>query len=449
MTYEAVDSRTAARVAARLFLVAVALGALTGLATWLFIVASHYGTELLWHELPAMLPGVPPWLVSVGVVAAMTVLATLIVVLAGQRPADMGRAETEYDHDGRMEYRHLPAAVGFSLTSLWSGAVIGPEAPLVDINGGVGTWVAERLRLDREQVRTMAYAGVAGAFAAFFGAAPVGALLAAELISPKAVTIDRTRIVAGLTSGATGWVVYATLGGESISPIFSFPPTEVRPVDLGLAVLLGIGGCVVGLVYGGILMKTRVALRPLRARPWAAAVAGGVVIAAASVLSPYLLFSGQEQVPTLLAEASSLGVLTLVGLGVAKLALNIWTLSTAYFGGPIFPAIFAGACFGLAVNLLVPAIPQDVAVVGMVSGLVTAAAVAPLSVTVFLALIVSPSLTSVIAIAAVAAFIVRQLVAPTLPGIYRATRAMEAEAATAAERTGTAPAPTDGAARPG
>ena len=65
----------------------------------------------------------------------------------------------------------------------------------------------------------------------------------------------------------------------------------------------------------------------------------------------------------------------------------------------------------------------------MVAGLVVSAAVAPLSVTVFLALIVDPSLTSVIAIAAVAAFIVRQLIAPTLPGIYRATRAREDELA--------------------
>ncbi len=426
MSDGAIDSITAARAAARLFIAAIALGALAGFATWLFIVASHYGTQVLWHDLPALVPDAPGWAVPVAVVAAMTLLATVIVVAAGRRPADMGRVETEFDKEGRIEYRQLPATIGFSLTSLWSGAAIGPEAPLVDINGALGTWLGERLRLTPEQVKTMAYAGVAGAFAAFFGAAPVGALLAAELISPKAVSIDRTRIVAGLTAGAVGWVVYATLGGDRIAPIFSFPDTTVRPIDLGIAVILGVGGCLVGLVYGGALLKVRVATQPLRARPWAAAVAGGAVIAAASIVSPVLLFSGQEQIPELLSEAASIGALGLIGLGLAKLALNTWTLSTAYFGGPIFPAIFAGTCFGLAVNLLVPAIPQDVAVVATVAGLVTAAAVAPLSVTVFLALIVSPSLTSVIAIAAVAAFIVRQLVAPTLPGIYRATRAREA-----------------------
>jgi H+/Cl- antiporter ClcA len=429
---EGVDSVTASRTAARLFAAALAVGVLCGLATFLFVAASHYGIELLWHTLPETLTGVPPAVLTVAVVAAMTILATLIVVVAKGRPADMGRAEAEYDHEGRVAYDQLPSAIGFSLTSLWSGAVIGPEAALVDINGAIGTWLGDRLRMNPEHVRTLAYAGVAGAFAAFFGAAPVGALLAAELISPKAVSIDRTQVVAGLASGASGWVVYSQLGGQSISPIFTFAPsTSVTLGDLAIAVPLGVLGCLVGLVYGGSMLKLRVRFQALRARPWLAALAGGVVIAVVALGEPALLFSGQEQTPALMSSAATLGAVTLIVVGVAKLALNVWTLSTAYFGGPIFPAIFAGTSFGLAVNLLLPVVPQHVAVLGMVTGLVVSAAVAPLSVTVFLSLIVDPSLTAVIAIAAVSAYIVRQLIAPTLPGIYRATRAHEERAAAA------------------
>jgi H+/Cl- antiporter ClcA len=193
---QGVDSLTASRTAARLFGASIVVGMLCGLATFLFVAASHYGIELLWHALPSAVAGVPAAVVSVSVVAVMTILATVIVVLANGRPADMGLAEAEYDHEGRMAYGQLPSAVAFSLTSLWSGAVIGPEAALVDINGAIGTWLGDRLRMPPEHVRTLAYAGVAGAFAAFFGAAPVGALLAAELISPKAVSINRTQVVA-------------------------------------------------------------------------------------------------------------------------------------------------------------------------------------------------------------------------------------------------------------
>ena len=54
-----------------------------------------------------------------------------------------------------------------------------PEAALIDLNGAIGTWLGDRFSLGREQVRTLAYAGVAGAFVAFFGAAPVGGSSAA------------------------------------------------------------------------------------------------------------------------------------------------------------------------------------------------------------------------------------------------------------------------------
>ena len=61
--HEAVDSVTATRAAARLFLAAIIVGILAGFATWLFVAASHYGIELLWHVLPEALAGVPPALV--------------------------------------------------------------------------------------------------------------------------------------------------------------------------------------------------------------------------------------------------------------------------------------------------------------------------------------------------------------------------------------------------
>lgn len=333
----------------------------------------------------------------------------------------------------------------FSLFSLFSGAAIGPEAPLTDINGGLGTFIADRLRLNGEQVKMMAYAGVAGAFGAFFGSAPVGALLAAELISPKSLNISRTTIVAGLSAGATGWVVFSLLGGEKIAPLLLFPEkVSITLADLGFAMVLGVAGGLLGLVYGAGLRRLRVSTVGMRNRPWLAGLSGGIVIAGAALVSPYLLFSGREQTPNVIANAATIGALVLIGLGIAKLALSGWSLSTAYFGGPIFPLIFAGTCFGLAVNLLLPAIPQGVAVLAVVAGMTVAAAVAPLSVTVFLTLISSPTLASVIAIASVSAFVLRQLIAPTLPGIYRATRADEARFAqeTSAEMPAGSPAET-------
>jgi H+/Cl- antiporter ClcA len=204
--------------------------------------------------------------------------------------------------------------------------------------------------------------------------------------------------------------------------------TEPRLSDLALAILIGAVGGLIGLAYGAALLKTRLATQGLRCRPWLAALAGGGATALAALATPFLLFSGQSQVPDLIEQAATLGVLLLVLIGIAKLALSGWALSTAYFGGPLFPLVFAGTAFGLAVNQLVPGVPQGVAVLGMAAGMAVAASAAPLSITLFLSLIAEPSLAPVIAIAAVAAFIVRQAIAPTLPGVYRATRAKEERA---------------------
>ena len=83
-------------------------------------------------------------------------------------------------------------------------------------------------------------------------------------------------------------------------------------------------------------------------------------MAIAAVVSPYLLFSGQSEVPIVLEKAATLGVLVLLALGIAKVALSIWSLSTAYFGGPLFPLMFCGLCLGLATQLgRCPSFPRE------------------------------------------------------------------------------------------
>jgi len=424
-----IGSRELARTGTRLLLLSLVVGFLTGGVTWLFLAVDHLGVVFLWETLPARFPSAPAWAVPVAVVVTMTAIASLIALACKGRPFDTGAAEHEYDTAGRMGYRRILPGAAFSLASLFSGAAIGPEAPLVDINGGVGTFMADKLGLTPDQVKMMAYAGVAGALAAFLGGPPIGALLAMEFISPKAISMSRTHLVAGLASGAAAWATYVLLGGEKLGMLFPFPEyTALALPDLALALLLGVLGGVIGLAYGGVFVKSRVRFQALRKKPILAGIAGGAVTAVAAVASPYLLFSGQSQVPGVIEKAAALGVLVLLGLGLAKVVLSIWALSTAYFGGPLFPLMFAGLCFGLALNIAMPGIPQGVAVVALIAGMLVATTASPLSMTVFLALISNYELMSVIAVAAVAAYIVRQAIAPTLPGVYRQTSAAEAKA---------------------
>jgi chloride channel protein, CIC family len=389
------------------------IGVFSGLLTAAFLLVVHFAEKLIWHNLAHVLPGdlsdTSAAIIGVGVLAVGIVL----VFRVGGRPTEFGHAEREYAHDGRLDPKTFGPIALWSVFSLASGAVVGPEAPLIDLSGQLGTFLSERLGLRGERIRVMTYAAVAGAFGGFFGSAPVGAIIAMELLGPHAKEIDKRMLLAGLVSGAMAYEAYVLASGSILGPIFVFPEyAGPRFVDAVFAIPLGVLGGFIGIGYLILRSRLGAATRTLRARPVYGVTAGAVTVAIAALVSPYLLFSGQSQVELLLTTGLRYSAIFLITIGIAKILLSAWHLSTAYFGGPIFPLMFSGACFGLAVHQLLPAIPTGVAVLALMAALVAAAVPIPLSVTIFLGLVGQPNLISVIAIAAAVGYLVRVALIP-------------------------------------
>ena len=72
--------------------------------------------------------------------------------------------------------RSLPDLLLQAFISLWSGASIGPEGPLVSLTGGFGSFISERLKLQKDDVQVLVYSAIAGAFGGFFGSPVIGAV---------------------------------------------------------------------------------------------------------------------------------------------------------------------------------------------------------------------------------------------------------------------------------
>jgi H+/Cl- antiporter ClcA len=409
------DSRV--RTEAATLLVAAVIGVLAGLLTAAFLTLVRFAETFLWRDLAHVLPGEMSETISAVIgVLVITVGITMLFVFAG-RPTENGHAERELAEEGRVDPRSFGPTAIWSVLSLASGAAVGPEAPLLDLNGQLGTFVSERLGLHRKQVRVLTYAAIAGAFGGFLGSAPVGALLAMELLAPQARLIDRRALVAGLVAGATAYVVFANTAGAVFGPIFIFPDyADPRLLDLLLATPIALLGGLIGMAF----ITTRVWLNrlaePVRNRPWLAATGGALTVVAAAFVSPFLLFSGQTQVTPLLEIGLQYSALALLAAGVGKLALSAWHLSTAYVGGPIFPLLFSATCFGLAIHQLMPGISPGLAVLALMAAMVASAVPAPLSITVFLGLLAQPNLVPVIAIGAVIGYIVRVALSPVHHG---------------------------------
>ena len=127
-------------------LLAALLGGLIGAISAEFLHFIEWGQHLLWKELTSNLP------VQTLLVAT---LGGLLIGLSqrylGDHPKGINEAVSEISETGRLDYKHLPQGMLTASTSLIFGASLGPEAAIMDVIGGLGTWAGDVMRSFRKR----------------------------------------------------------------------------------------------------------------------------------------------------------------------------------------------------------------------------------------------------------------------------------------------------------
>ncbi|MFL6498085.1 MAG: chloride channel protein [Nitrososphaera sp.] len=149
------------------------------------------------------------------------VLIGLLIKFFGQR-GGLGVAQQQYAQTGRLNPRNLTSILPQAFISLWSGAAVGPEGPLVFLTGGLGSFISDRLKLQKDDVQVLVYSSIAGAFGGFFGSSVVGAVGAVEYMFIKELNLYR-HLIPGLLAAAVGYGVYFAFLQTSFLGIYSFP----------------------------------------------------------------------------------------------------------------------------------------------------------------------------------------------------------------------------------
>ena len=132
----------------KLMALVVVLGVISALVTFAFIALVHQGTQLLWEQAAQAL-GMDTRLFTILVCTVGGLLVGLLVKLFGDHNGIFADLMLEFGKTGRFDYRNAPGIVITAFVSLISGASLGPEAPLADACGGIGTLVSDKLKLDR------------------------------------------------------------------------------------------------------------------------------------------------------------------------------------------------------------------------------------------------------------------------------------------------------------
>jgi H+/Cl- antiporter ClcA len=396
----------------KLMALVVLLGLISALVTFVFVALVHQGTYLLWEQAAQAL-GVDTRLFTVLVCAIGGLLVGLLVKLFGDHNAIFADLMLEFGKTGRFDYRNAPGIVITAFVSLISGGSLGPEAPLADACGGIGTWASDRLKLDEQETRTMGYSGVSGMLASFITEPVGGAILGLE--SAQGGTSGKQTyfwvLFPSLLASAVATVVFVLLSGSFFVTLYQFPGYAPRLRDLFYAAPLGLVGGVVGLLFMLSLRRLQRLFQPMKAHVVLRGLLGGLGMGLIGALLPLTLFSGENETADLITHAAEIGVLMLIVLGLAKLLTTSLLLATGWKGGYIFPIMFTSAALGLAVNLVLPGIPVAVAVAATMAGALVAVLRAPLFAVLFTLILVQKETAAVIAVAVVISALLTALLA--------------------------------------
>ena len=364
--------------------VAVLLGGFGGLVTVAFIRALEGIQELLWTDLPDGLDVEPTsWTFIVPTVVVGAVLLGLARKVLGEYPVSLEQAIEDHKAKGEFDHRHIGQAIVISIVSLGFGAALGPEAALMAILGGLGSWIARVIDVDAAEGSDLSYVGIVSALGALFGTAGAAALA----LDPRTSDAEDARsgrlwrLVPGVAAAGAGLFVYRHLGSSEHYFDLGLPSFDLAAADLAWALVPTAAGIVAGLAFlaGGRLLDARAA--GLRERPVLESVVGGLVLAglASWVVTlqsdpgpSLVLFSGHQGVDTLIRDYGDDSVGFLVLVAAAKVVAAVALLATRWKGGRFFPLMFAGAAVGIACSQAVGDVGE---VVGIAAGMTAAVGV--------------------------------------------------------------------------
>ena len=395
-----IDSQARPKSYLRLMVLVALLGFVSAVVTFVFIVLVNQGIDLIWEQAAPTL-GLDPRLFTLLACSLGGLLVGLLVKLFGDHNAIFAELMQEFGRTGRFDYQHAPGIVITALVSLISGASLGPEAPLADACGGIGTWASDRLKLDDKETRTMGYGGLSGMLAAFITNPFGGALLSLESAQGGMTgkTIYFWGLFPSLLASAVATVVFVALTGGFFDTLYSFPHYIPRLIDLLRAVPFSLVGGLAGALFTLLFKWLRKLMQPLKGRLVLRGLIGGLGMGLIGALLPLTLFSGEAETVELIKQASEIGFVMLIVLAAGKLLATSLLLATGWKGGYIFPIMFAGVALGMAGHLLFPDTPIAVTVAATLAGALVAALRAPLFAALFTLVLVQAETAPVVAVA--------------------------------------------------
>lgn len=365
----------------RLMGYAAILGVVGAVAGILFLGVTSIGET--WYGDPglAWFDG-PVWWVGVAAVAGLIVgILRRLLGMPQKAPGLIEDLKSE-----QVDPMGVPSVVAVSAISIIGGASLGPEVALGQVGGGSAGWIARLRRLDDDDAKSLALSGMAGAFGGLFSSPLAAMALVIEVAQPPRQRWDRM-FFGSLVATSISFGVYFAIIGSVFVGIYTIPAYDYEDWHLVGGVGLGLLSALVVLITVAIVTTTHKVFARLPLNDLLKPVIGGILFGLVAVVVPLTLFTGSNQLETVLTNAETLGLGLLIAILLGKMVAFAISSASGFIGGPIFPVLFLGGTAGVIVNQVLPDVPLGLAFTCMLAAVPGAIVSAPFSLVLLAALL--------------------------------------------------------------
>jgi len=290
---------------------------------------------------------------------------------------------------GKVRYRIIPVKAIASAITIGSGGSAGREGPTAQISSGIGSLLANVLKLTPEDRRKAVAVGIGAGIGTIFKAPIGGAILASEVLYKR--DLEPEIIYPAIVASAIGYVIFGSIVG--FTPIFGYYSLPFSPLRLPLYAILGVVAGFASIFYVKTFYGTRNFFKNLKISNYFKPAIGGLLSGLIFLFFPELMGIGYGWIDLLIYQKFdsffTYGIpfiIFLLLLFVFKVLATSLTIGSGASGGVFAPGLFMGgilgALLGIIFSIAFPSIVPTIApfvIIGMLS-FFGAAAKAPISV---------------------------------------------------------------------
>ena len=333
-----------------LIIYTIIIGALAGSIIWSFLKVMNLGIEFLWIYIPEKI-NFKYYTIVVCLIGG--IIIGLWKWKFGESPEELETVIKKVKKDKRYPYNNIFSSIGSALFPLLIGASVGPEAGLTGIIASLCTWVGDKLKHQFKELQELTSIGITATIGTIFKSPIFGFIEPLE--GEEETKLPKTsKIVLYFTAILSSFGIFMFLnklvGSEMGMP--SAGTASFKNINFFYILLLTIIGIILGYIYFISHKLIKEVFKPLKTNIIIKCIIGGLILGLIGTLLPLTMFSGEEQIITILETGKNIGIVILILTSIIKVFLTNLCIESGLKGGHFFPMIFSGIALGYAFSII-------------------------------------------------------------------------------------------------